>query len=141
MKNFSFQSMGATILHWIVRELYNNPNKYNVKVISTVHDALWFECKKNDYTAIKSIENLMRDYANHYSHAPAGWSIKIGEPEIVEKGDWFVGDKEYINLFATLWTDDVEEQAKIIAQYKRQQDRNALYIKRYHEYSSRKRRK
>lgn len=131
MKNFSFQSMGATILHWIVRELYNNPDKYNVKVISTVHDALWFECKKGDFKAIKSIEILMKDYANHYSHAPAGWSIKIGEPEIVEKGDWFVGDKEYINLFATLWTDDAEEQAKIIAQYNRQQRRNANYVKHY----------
>ena len=140
MKNFSFQSMGATILHWIVREIYNNPNKYHVKVISTVHDALWFECKKNDYEAIKSIETLMSAYANHYSHAPAGWSIKIGEPEIIERGDWFVGDKEYINLFATLWTDDESEKRAILEQYKRQQDRNANYIKRYHEYNYRRRR-
>lgn len=133
MKNFSFQSMGATILHWIVRELYNNSNKYNVKVISTVHDALWFECRRGDFKAIHAIETLMRDYANHYSRAKEGWSIKIGEPEIVEKGDWFVGDKEYVNLFAELWTDNLAEQAIIIEQYKRQQYRNSNYIKHYNE--------
>ena len=59
--------------------------------------------------------------------------IAACEPEIVEKGDWFVGDKEYINLFATLWTDDIEEQTKIIAQYDRQQRRNANYVKHYNE--------
>ena len=132
MKNFSFQSMGATILHWIVRELYKNPNEYNVKVISTVHDALWFECKKGDLASIRKVSELMKTFANHYSLAPSGWSIKIGAPEIVEKGDWFVGDDEAdIKLFAGLWTDDVEEQQAIISQYEQQQNRNEKYLQKY----------
>lgn len=132
MKNFSFQSMGATILHWVVRELYKNPDKYNVKVISTVHDALWFECKKGDLTAIRRVSELMKSFANHYSLTPKGWSIKIGAPEIVEKGDWFVGDDaKYIELFAELWTDDINEQQTIITQYKQQQKRNENYLRHY----------
>ena len=131
MKNFSFQSMGATILHWVVRELYKNPDKYNVKVISTVHDALWFECKKGDLDAIRKVSELMKTFANHYSLAPAGWSIKIGSPEIVEKGDWFVGEETYIKLFAELWTDDINEQQTIISQYKQQQSRNERYLQNY----------
>ena len=131
MKNFSFQSMGATILHWVVRELYKNPNKYNVKVISTVHDALWFECKKGDLAAIKEVSELMKTFANHYSLAPSGWSIKIGSPEIVEKGDWFVGEETYIKLFAELWTDDINEQQNIMTQYVQQQKRNERYLQEY----------
>lgn len=131
MKNFSFQSMGATILHWVVRELYKSPDKYNVKVISTVHDALWFECKKGDLDSIRKVSDLMRTFANHYSLAPSGWSIKIGSPEIVEKGDWFVGDTDCIKLFAELWTDDINEQQNIITQYKQQQERNEKYLRNY----------
>lgn len=131
MKNFPFQSMGATILHWVVRELYKNPDKYNVKVISTVHDALWFECKKGDLTAIRTVSELMKTFANHYSLAPTGWSIKIGSPEIVEKGDWFVGDAKYIELFAELWTDDINEQQAILTQYRRRQERNKNYLLKY----------
>ena len=131
MKNFSFQSMGATILHWIVRELYKNSDEYCVKVISTVHDALWFECKKGDLASIRKVSELMKTFANHYSLAPVGWSIKIGSPEIVEKGDWFVGDEADIKLFAELWTDDVEEQQAIISQYERQQSRNEKYLQKY----------
>ena len=131
MKNFSFQSMGATILHWIVRELYKNPDKYNVKVISTVHDALWFECKKGDLESIRKVSDLMKTFANHYSLAPAGWSIKIGSPEIVEKGDWFVGEETYIKLFAELWTDDINERQAIISKYEQQQSRNEKYLQNY----------
>ena len=131
MKNFSFQSMGATILHWVVRELYKNPDKYNVKVISTVHDALWFECKKGDMAAIRKVSELMKSFANHYSLAPVGWSIKIGSPEIVEKGDWFIGEDISIELFTELWTDDISEQKTIISQYEQQQKRNENYLKYY----------
>ena len=131
MKNFSFQSMGATILHWVVRELYKNPDTYDVKVISTVHDALWFECKKGDLTSIRKVSDLMKTFANHYSLAPTGWSIKIGSPEIVEKGDWFVGEEAYIKLFAELWTDDINEQQTIISQYDSQQSRNEKYLQKY----------
>lgn len=132
MKNYSFQSMGATVLRWIVRELYNNTDKYRIKLIGTVHDAIVFECKKGDLQAIKMVNDTMIDLANYYSFAPDGWTIKIDAPEIVEKGDWFVGEDDFAAFLET-WTDDPNEQAIITQQYKEQQERNKHYIDQYNK--------
>ena len=130
MKNYSFQSMGATVLRWVVRELYNNADKYRIRLLGTVHDAIVFECKKGDLQAIKKVNDTMIDFANYYSFAPDGWTIKVDAPEIVEKGDWFV-DEDNFEAFLEMWTDDLDEQAVIRQQYKNQQERNRSYIEQY----------
>ena len=132
MKNYSFQSMGATVLRWIVRELYNNTDKYRIRLIGTVHDAIVFECKKGDLQAIKRVNDTMIDLANYYSFAPDGWTIKVDTPEIVEKGDWFV-DSDNFEAFLEMWTDDPDEQTLIRQQYKDQQERNKRYIEQYNK--------
>ena len=132
MKNYSFQSMGATVLRWIVRELYNNADKYRIRLIGTVHDAIVFECKKGDLQAIKKVNDTMIDFANYYSFAPDGWTIKVDTPEIVEKGDWFV-DEDNFEAFLEMWTDNLDEQAVIRQQYKNQQERNKSYIEQYNK--------
>ena len=132
MKNYSFQSMGATVLRWIVRELYNNTDKYRIRLVGTVHDAIVFECKKGDLQAIKRVNDTMVDLANYYSFAPDGWTIKVDAPEIVEKGDWFV-DVDNFEAFLEMWTDNPDEQVLIRQQYKEQQERNKRYIEQYNK--------
>lgn len=103
--NFPFQSGGSMILKYLVHNLmteYRNGN-LNATILATIHDAVFFEINEGDYDTINRISEIMRTSANRVLNAPEGWSIKVGEPEIIKHDMiWCAGNDAYVEQFKEL---------------------------------------
>ena len=81
---------------------YRN-GKLNATIVATIHDAIVFLVDEGDYTTIEKISNIMKDSANKILNAPNGWTIKVGEPDIIKNGDiWCAGNDTYVEQFKEL---------------------------------------
>ena len=70
---------------------------------ATIHDAIFFEVNEGDYNTINKITNIMKESANKILNAPEGWTIKVGEPDIIKNGDiWCAGNDTYVEQFKEL---------------------------------------
>lgn len=103
--NFPFQSGGSMILKYLVHNLmteYRNGN-LNATILATIHDAIFFQVNEGDYATIEKISNIMKDSANKILNAPNGWTIKVGEPDIIKHGSiWCAGDDTYVEQLKEL---------------------------------------
>lgn len=95
--NFPFQSAGGMILRVVVRELYRRIRGEGlpVRLVATIHDALFFEVAEGDTDTIDTVAQVMREYANKTLAAPEGWSIRVGEPEIIRHGQLWTPEHLY----------------------------------------------
>ena len=103
--NFPFQSGGSMILKHLVHTLMNEHRNGNLNatILATIHDAIVFLVNESDYATIEKISNIMKESANKILNAPAGWSIKVGEPAIIEHGSiWCDGNDTYVKQFKEL---------------------------------------
>lgn len=88
--NWPFQSAGGMILRVVVKELcrmIRSGELCGVRLVATVHDAIFFECREGDMEAIDKVSRTMQDLANRTLCAPDGWTIRVGEPEIIRHGE------------------------------------------------------
>lgn len=95
--NFPFQSAGGMILRVVVRELHRMAcsGELPIRLVATVHDAVFFECAEGDTETIATVSRIMQDMANRVLAAPKGWSIRVGEPEIIRHGEIWTPSHEY----------------------------------------------
>ena len=86
--NWPFQSSGGMILRVVVRELYRliRSGELNIRLIATVHDAVVFMCDEGDTATVQRVSEIMREMANRTLATPQGWTIRVGEPEIITHG-------------------------------------------------------
>ena len=83
--NYPFQSAGGYILRHLVDRLEHSDIR--MRLLATIHDAIFFEVDEGDYEAIGAVKKLMVETANFVMRAPEGWTIKVGEPEIIRHGE------------------------------------------------------
>ena len=103
--NFPFQSGGSMILKYLVHNLMSEcrNGNLNATIVATVHDAVVFLVDEDDYVTINKITNIMKESANKILSTPKGWSIKVGEPEIIKNGSiWCAGNDTYVEQFKEL---------------------------------------
>lgn len=102
--NWPFQSGGGMILRSLVHNLRKLVDAHELKanIVCTIHDALFFEVAEGDYETINKVSNLMKEVANRVLLAPEGWSIKVGTPEIIKKGDIWTPDNAFNSQFEEL---------------------------------------
>lgn len=102
--NFPFQSGGGMILRSLVRNINKqvNSNQLDIKLIATIHDAVFFEVNEGDYETINKMSELMKEVANRVLNAPNGWSIKVGSPEIIRNGEIWTPDNAWNEQFEDL---------------------------------------
>lgn len=103
--NFPFQSGGGMILRVLVHFLTKaiKEGKLKANILATIHDAIFFEVDEGDIETINQVSETMRDIANKVLAAPNGWSIKVGSPEIIKKGDvWCAGEDKFVEQFKDL---------------------------------------
>ena len=81
---------------------YRNGN-LNATILATIHDAIFFQVNEGDYDTINHIAEVMRTSANRILNAPEGWTIKVGEPDIIKNGDiWCAGNEQFVEQFKEL---------------------------------------
>lgn len=102
--NWPFQSGGGMILRSLVHNLRKLVDAHELKanIVCTIHDALFFEVAEGDYETINQVSNLMKEVANRVLLAPEGWSIKVGSPEIIKRGDIWTPDMAFNSQFEEL---------------------------------------
>lgn len=103
--NFPFQSGGGMILRVLVHQLTRAIKEGTLKaqLVATIHDAIFLEIDENDLQTIQQVSDMMRDCANKVLAAPEGWSIKVGEPSIIEHGSiWCADDETFVKQFKDL---------------------------------------
>lgn len=102
--NWPFQSGGGMILRALVDQLTNKiRNGLNIKLLATIHDAVFFEVDEGDYDSINKVAETMRYVANKALNAPKDWTIKVGAPEIIKNGSiWCTDKKEFVEQFKQL---------------------------------------
>ena len=49
---------------------------------------------ENDLQTIQQVSEMMCEMANKVLAAPEGWSIKVGEPDVIKNGDIWCADNE-----------------------------------------------
>ena len=102
--NFPFQSGGSMILKHLVHNLmteYRNGN-LNATILATIHDAIFFEVNEGDHDTIQQVSDTMKDVACKVLSAPAGWSIKVGEPAIIKHGEIWTPEHKFDAQFEEL---------------------------------------
>jgi DNA polymerase I-like protein with 3'-5' exonuclease and polymerase domains len=102
--NFPFQSGGGMILRVLVHFLTKaiKEGKVKAKILATIHDAVVFLVDEGDYDTINHISEIMRTSANKVLAAPEGWSIKVGDPEIIKQGEVWTPDHAFDAQFKDL---------------------------------------
>lgn len=104
--NWPFQSGGSMILKYLVHNLMTEYRNGDLKaeIVATVHDAIVFSVDENDYETINRVSEIMKTAANKVLQAPAGWSIKVGSPDIIKNGDIWCGDgnEAFVEQFKNL---------------------------------------
>lgn len=94
--NFPFQSAGGVILRVLVKELYRMIREgLKIQLVATIHDAIFFQCEEGDMHAIQKVSETMRTTANRVLAAPGGWTIRVGEPEIIRHGELWTPEHAY----------------------------------------------
>ena len=102
--NFPFQSGGSMILKYLVHNLMTEcrNGNLNATILATIHDAIFFEVDENDYNTIDKIADIMKTAANKVLNAPKGWTIKVGNPEVVKHGEIWTPDHNFDSQFKEL---------------------------------------
>lgn len=103
--NFPFQSGGGMILRSLVHNINKQikANTLGIKLIATIHDAIFFYVDEGDYETINKVSDLMKEVANRVLMAPKDWSIKVGSPSIIKHGDvWCAENDTYVEQFKEL---------------------------------------
>lgn len=102
--NWPFQSGGSMILKYLVHKLMTEQRNGNLKatILATIHDAIFFSVDEGDNETIKHISEVMRTSANEILNTPEGWSIKVGEAEIVTHGDIWTPEHAFDSQFEEL---------------------------------------
>lgn len=96
--NWPFQSAGGQILRELVAALYDQ----GVDVRATIHDAVFFMVDAGDMGTIARVAETMRTTANRVLNVPKGWSMKVGEPDIIAHGDVWTPEHEFDAAFQRL---------------------------------------
>ncbi len=102
--NWPFQSAGGSILRVLVRELDKRIQAgLKANVLATIHDAIFFEVDEGDMGTINTVAEIMRTTANKVLHAPKGWSMKVGEADVIKHGDiWCTDNQTFVEQFKAL---------------------------------------
>lgn len=102
--NWPFQSGGGMILRVLVHKISEEIKRGNLKanLLSTIHDAIFVSVDENDYETINKVSNIMRLVANKVLNAPEGWSIKVGDPEIIKQGEIWTPEGTFNKQFEEL---------------------------------------
>ena len=98
--NYPFQSAGGYILRHLVDRLEHSDIR--MRLLATIHDAIFFEVDEGDYEAIEAVKKVMVDTANFVMRAPEGWTIRVGEPEIVRHGEIWTPEHAFDEQFKQL---------------------------------------
>lgn len=103
VNNWAFQSGGSEILHNIINTFPNDLNG-RVKLLASIHDAIFFEVDEGDTEAIERVKQHMIKVANEtlgITNKP-GWGIKVGEPEIVKNSEPWTPEHSFDSQFEEL---------------------------------------
>ena len=107
--NFPFQSGGGMILrvlvHFLTKAIKEGTMK--AKVLATIHDAIFFEVNEGDMRTINQVSEMMREIANKVLAAPEGWTIKVGNPEIIKQDEIWTPEHNFDSQFIDLLNFDV----------------------------------
>lgn len=100
--NWAFQSGGSDILHNIINKFDDLNGR--VKILASIHDAIFFEITEDDYEAIEHTKQQMIKIANEtlgIMNKP-GWGIKVGDPEIITNGNPWTPEHNFDKQFYEL---------------------------------------
>lgn len=98
--NYPFQSAGGYILRHLVDRLERSDIR--MRLLATIHDAIFFEVDEGDYEAIEAVKKVMVETANFVMRAPKGWTIRVGEAEIIKRGEIWTPEHAFDEQFKQL---------------------------------------
>ena len=99
--NWPFQSGGSDVLRELVRILMPLEKEHKFEIITTIHDAIVFLVDEGNYEAIEFVKQNMVSVANKVLNVKSGYTIEVGEPDIIASGDIWSPDKDKAEQFKT----------------------------------------
>lgn len=97
--NWPFQSGGSDVLRELVRILMPLEKEHKFEIITTIHDAIVFLVDEGNYEAIEFVKQNMVSVANKVLNVKSGYTIEVGEPDIIASGDIWSPDKDKAEQF------------------------------------------
>ena len=103
--NAFFQGWGAYILRQLAIALCELEDAgYPFQVVATIHDAIAFVVRENDYDTISKVRSTMQEVADALLEVPRTKRpfMRVGEPEIIRHGEIWCPEADNIAKFNAL---------------------------------------